>query len=192
MAEQPDHDRDAGHTDPLADHDQPRGLLYISDVQALRRAETVWLHTADGVGFIDACLTDSAGEQPRIYTAKQQQLFPDPVGRDRRRRIEVAADITGYDPQRRWHDHRLPGATAHARIDAFDEIWRTATTLLRVGDIARLHWRADNNTDQPIARGLHRDELSLIVRHGKRVSTVLLEVAIRPQATRMVTSPAVG
>ena len=192
MAEQPDYDRDAGHTDPRADDGQPRGLLYISDVQALRRAETVELRAGDGVGFIDACLTDAAGDQPRVYTAKQQQLFPEPVGRDRRRRIEVAADITGYDPQRRWHDHHLPGATAYARIEAFDELWRTCIALLRVGDILRLHWRADNNTDQLIARGLHRDDLSLIVRHGKRVSTFLLEVAIRPQATRMVTSPAVG
>jgi len=152
----------------------------------------VVLHAADGVGYIDACLTDSSGDQPRIYTAKQQQLFPDPVGRGRRRRIEVAADIAGYDQQHRWHDHRLPGATAHAHIGGFDELWRTAAALLRVGDIVRLHWWADNNTDQLIALGLHRDELSFVVRRGKQVSMFLLEVAIRPQATRMVTTRASG
>lgn len=193
MAEQPDNDREAGHTDPLDDDaDQPRGLLYISDVQALQRAEVVSFHASDGVGLIHADLTAASCDEPRIYTAKQQHLFPDTVGRDRRRRIEVAADIAGYDSQRRWHDQRLPGATAFATIGGapFDDVWRTAAAMLRVGDLVRLRWRADNNTDQLIALNLHRDELSLLVQRGKRLWTFLLDVAIRPQDTRMVTGPA--
>jgi hypothetical protein len=192
MAEQPDNDREAGHTDPLAgDADQPRGLLYISDVQALQRAEVVSFHAADGVGLIHADLTAWSGNHTRIYTAKEQQLFPDAVGRDRRRRVEVPADIAGYDSQRRWHDHALPGATAFATIGGapFDDVWRTAAATLRVGDIVRLGWRADNNTDQLIALGLHRDELSILVRRGKRQWTFLLDVSIRPQATRTITGP---
>jgi hypothetical protein len=190
MAAQPE--REPGHTDPCtSDTDQPRGLLYISDVQALRRAEAVVFHASDGIGLIDADLTDLAGNQPRIYTAKEQQLFPDAADRDRRRRIDVAADIAGYDGHRRWHDHRLPGATALATVSGaqFDDVWRSVAAFLRVGDIVRLHWRADNNTDQLIARGLHRDELSILVRRGRRRWTFLLDVSIRPQDTRMITGP---
>jgi hypothetical protein len=61
-----------------------------------------------------------------------------------------------------------------------------------VGDIVRLGWRADTNTDQLIALGLHRDELSILVRRGKRQWTFLLDVSIRPQATRTVTGPVPG
>jgi len=188
MAEQPE--REPGHTDPCtSDVDQPRGLLYISDVQALRRAETVSFYAGDSIGVIHA---DLDGDDQRIYTAKQQQLFPDAVYRYRRRLIEVAATIAGFDTDRRWHEHHLPGATAFAVIGGapFDEVWRSVAAFLRVGDVLRLRWRADNNTDQLIARGLHRDELHVLVRRGKRVWTFLLDVAVRPSDARMVTAAA--
>jgi hypothetical protein len=187
MAEHPD--CGPGHTEPsTCDRDNPRGLLFISDVQALRRAEAVAFAAADGVGRIDASLTTLAGGEPRIYTATQQRLFPDPVGHHRRRRIEVAADIAGFDLSRRWHDHQLPGATASASISAaqFHDVWRSVAAFLRVGDVMRLRWQADHNTDQLIAWGLHRDDLHIEVRRGRRLWTFLLDVTVRPQATRAV------
>lgn len=189
MAEHPD--GEPGHTEPSTNGDEnPRGLLSISDVQALRRAEAVAFAAADGVGLIDASLTTLAGDEPRIYTATQQRLFPDAVGRNRRRRIEVAADIAGFDVGRRWHDHQLPGATASATIGGaqFHDVWRSVAAFLRVGDVVRLRWQADNNTDQLIARGLHRDDLRIEVRRGTRLWTFLLDVSVRPQDSRMVTA----
>lgn len=189
MAEHPD--SEPGHTEPsTCDRVNPRGLLFISDVQALRRAEAVSFTAADEVGLIDASLTTLVGDEPRIYTASQQRLFPEPVGPDRRRRIEVAADIAGFDLSRRWHDRQLPGAAACASIGGaqFHDVWRSVAAFLRVGDVVRLRWQADNTAGQLIARGLHRDDLHIEVRRGRRLWTFLLDVSVRPQATRAVTA----
>jgi hypothetical protein len=213
MAEQPDgppehHDPDhakPNETKPdatgpqdaaasTAEDENPRGLLFISDVQALRRADTVRVHAADGIGVIDASLTTLAGDQPRIYSATEQRLFPDPDGQTRRRRIEVAADIAGFDTTRRWHDHQLPDATATAVFDCVQlhEVWRSVAAFLRVGDIVRLRWHAGTgtDTDRLTAVGLHRDELFIEVRRGKRMWTFLLDVAVGPSNRRMVAAPA--
>ncbi|MGI5243361.1 hypothetical protein [Dactylosporangium sp. CA-139066] len=194
MAEHPDREPEPTTPRPTepstSDDDNPPGLLFISDVQALRRADTVSFTAADGAGLIDATLTTLAGDEPRIYTATQQRLFPDPVGADRRRRIAVAADIAGYDPGRRWHDHQLPGATATASIGGapFHDVWRSIAAFLRVGDIVRLRWQADTSTDQLTAYGLHRDDLHIEVRRGARVWTFLLQVSVRPPDDRTVTA----
>jgi hypothetical protein len=193
---EPDH-TEPDRTEPsTSDEENPRGLLFISDVQAVRRADTVHLHAADGAGLIDAALTSLAGDEPRLYTAKEQHLFPDPIGRHRRRRIEVAADIAGFDAGRRWHDHQLPGATASASIGCAQvhDVWRSVAAFLRVGDVVRLRWHAGTNTgtgtgtDQVPARGLHRDELLIEVRRGQRTWTFLLDVAVAPSNLRMVTA----
>jgi hypothetical protein len=183
-----------------ADDENPRGLLFISDLQALRRADTIRVHAADGVGVIDASVTTLAGEAPRIYTATEQRLFPEPVGHQRRRRIAVAADIAGFDSQRRWHDHQLPGATATAVIDGaqLHEVWRSVAAFLRVGDIVRLRWHTATSTatntstdaDRPADACRHRDEFLIEVRRGKRMWTFLLDVAVGPSSPRMVSTAA--
>lgn len=191
MAEHPA--GEPGHLEPsTCDDEHPRGLLFISDIQALRMADTVSFTAADGAGLIDASITTLAGDQPRIYTGKQQRLFPDALGRDRRRRIGVAADIAGFDRSRRWHDHQLPGATASASIGGaqLHDVWRSVAAFLRVGDVIRLRWQADTNTDQLIANDLHRDELHIEIRRGPRLWTFLLDVSVRPQDARMVTAAA--
>lgn len=191
----PDHTEPGGAAASTADDENPRGLLFISDVQALRRADAVRVHAAAGVGLIDASLTALAGE-PRIYTATEQRLFPDTDGLARRRRIAVAADIAGFDNQRRWHDHHLPGATATTVFGCaqLHEVWRSVAAFLRVGDIVRLRWHASTNTgtdtDRLTAGGLHRDELHIEVRRGRRTWTFLLAVTVGPSNLRMVTAPA--
>ncbi len=179
------------HTDQPTTSADPVGLLYISDVQALRAADTVAFHTTgDGVAYIDACL-NGAGEL-RIYTARQQRLFPDADRHDRRRRIEVAADIAGFDAARRWHEHHLPGAAAFTLIDAaqLDEVWRSVAAFLRVGDAIGLHWRADNPADALHDPALHRDELRVAVRRGTRRWMFLLDVQVRPDPVRMISRAA--
>ncbi len=161
-------------------------------MQALRRADTVCFHAAEGGGVIDVTLTALARGHARIYTAKEQGLFPDAVGPDRRRRIEVAADIAGFDTARRWHDHQLPGATAATTIGGarLHEVWRSVAAFLRVGDVVRLRWHADVTTDQLTSRGVHRDDLLLEIGRGARLWTFLLDVAVRPPGTRLVTTSA--
>jgi hypothetical protein len=181
--------RQTEHTDPTTSHTDPVGLLYPSDVQALRAADAVTFHTTGDAAFIDACLSSAAFAAPRIYTARQQQLFPDGERRDRRRRIAVAADIAGFDAQLRWHEHQLPDAAAFTAIDAaqLHEVWRSITTLLRPSDVIRLHWRADDPTDALNDPELHRDELRLGVTRGARRWLFLLDVHVRPQPVRMIT-----
>jgi hypothetical protein len=148
--------------------------------------------TGDGVADIHACLSSAAFCQPRIYTARQQRLYPDADQRDRRRRIVVAAGICGYDATRRWHEHHLPGATAFTLIDAaqLDEVWRSVAAFLRVGDVIRLHWRADNPADALRDPELHRDELRIAVRRGARRWMFLLDVQVRPGPVRMISQAA--
>jgi hypothetical protein len=190
MANHPD--SEPGHPPPSTSDStaNPRGLLFISDVQALRRAEAVTFHAHDGAGSIDATLTTLAGDPPRVYTAKEQQLFPDAAGHGRHRRIDVAADIAGFDHQHRWHDRRLPNATAHTLIGGaqLDDVWRSIAAFLRVGDVLRLRWLADTTTNHLDSVDLHRDDLRVEVCRGTRLWTFLLHVAVRPGPDRIVTS----
>lgn len=171
----------------------PSGLLHIGDVQALQRAETVTMHTSSTQSWIDAGLTSSAAGEPRIYTAKEQQLFPDADTLDRRRRIPVEGHIAGFDEHRRWHDRHLPGAGL-TRLESarLNEVWRSITAFLRAGDVLRLQWHADNTTDQLVDRAVHRDEVSIGVCRGRRRWTFLLDVQIRPGPARMITPAPVG
>lgn len=187
--------RQSEHTEAATSHDGPVGLLYPGDVLALRAADTVTFHTsAGGDAFIDAGLSSAAFAQPRIYTTRQQQLFPDGDRLDRRRRIAVAGAIAGFDDARRWHDHDLPGAAALTVFGAaqLDEVWRSITALLRPSDVLRLHWRADDPTDALGEAVLHRDELRLGVTRGARSWLFLLAVHMRPEPVRMITRAPAG
>jgi len=171
------------------DNENPCGLLFISDVQALRRADIVSLHHRGGHGHIRAGLTTWPATGQRIFTATEQRLFPDPQDGDRYRRITAATAVAGFDHSRRWHEQDLPGATATSVIHAarLDDDWCTLAAWLRVGDVLTLHWRADNNTQNLADAGLHRDELRIGVRRGKRRFTFLLDVAVGPDnAARMI------
>lgn len=165
------------------------GLLYIGDVQALQRAETVTFDTREHGSWVYADLFAPLTGEPRIYTASEQRLFPDADGLDRRRRIAVAADVAGFDDQQHWHEHHLPGAAAFTSISpaGLDEVWRSIAAFLRVGDVVRLHWRAGNTTDSFVDPELHRDELSIVVHRGRRRWVFLLDVQVRPGPARMIT-----
>ena len=168
---------------------EPVGLLYVGDVHALRRAETVAFRSGDGSSWIDAGLFSAPAGTPRVYTATEQRLFPDADALDRRRRIPVVGDIAGFDERQRWHEHHLPTATAYATIGAarLDEVWRSISAFVRVGDMVRLHWRADNTSDGLVDPEWHRDELSIGIHRGRRRWMFLLDVQIRPDPARMIT-----
>ncbi|WP_203933895.1 hypothetical protein [Virgisporangium ochraceum] len=146
-------------------------------------------HSSTTGSWIDAGLESPSITEPRLYTAMEQRLFPDADALDRRRRIDVSGDIAGFDDRQRWHDRHLPGATAFARISAaeLDEIWHSIAMFLRVGDVIRLQWRADNMSDSLIDPELHRDDLSIAVHRGRRRWLFLLDVQVRPGPARMIT-----
>jgi hypothetical protein len=164
----------------------PHGLLYNSDIQALRRADTVTIHAQHGLGSIRATLNAPGGL--RIYTAAQQRAFPDAAGQSRHRLLTVDADIAGFDPAGHWHEHDLPAA-AHLVIEhaALHDVWLTLAAILHVGDVLRLRFRADSTHDLQISDGRHRDEVYLLVDRGRRQWTFLLEVTVRRAEQRMVT-----
>ncbi|WP_432830858.1 hypothetical protein [Dactylosporangium sp. CA-092794] len=182
--------RQTEHTDPTTSHPGSVGQLDPNDVLALRAADTITFHTnAASVARIDAGLSSAAFAQPRIYTSRQQRLFPDGDRLDRRRRIQVGGAIAGFDDVRRWREHDLPGAAALAVFDAahLHEVWRSIAALLRPGDVLRLHWRADDSSDALTDPALHRDELRLGVTRGARRWLFLLAVHVLPEPARMIT-----
>jgi hypothetical protein len=164
----------------------PHGQLYASDIQALRRADSITIHAQHGLGGIRATL--NAPDGLRIYTAAQQRAFPDAAGHARHRLITVDADIAGFDPAGHWHEHDLPAAAGlvieHA---ALHDVWPTLAPALHVGDVLRLRFRADRTPDFPLGAGWHRDELYLLVGRGRHRWTFLLEVTVRCTEQRMVT-----
>lgn len=189
MLDNPDPCRDGQPATPqTADGTDPHGILDPGDLQALRRADTVTVRAQDGLGSILATLT--APDGLRIYTTQQQRAFPDATGYQRHRHITLDAEIAGFDADRRWHHHTLPGAAATTIIDhaALNDVWQSIAAFLRVGDVLSLRFRADSVADPLAAHALHRDELYLLVRRGQKVWTLLLEVAVRPAEARMVTA----
>jgi hypothetical protein len=186
MLDEPERDPQPAIPD-TDDRPDPHGLLYYSDVQALRRADTITVRSQDGLGSIQATLT--APDRLRIYTAQQQRAFPDAAGFLRHRRITLDADIAGFDTDRRWHDQQLPGAAAATVIDnaALNEVWQSLAAFLRPGDVLRLRFRADSNHDPLAGYPLHRDELHLLIQRGRRQWMFLLEVTVRSD-NRMVTT----
>jgi hypothetical protein len=186
MLDEPERDPQPGlpHTN---DGPDPHGLLYYSDIQALRRADTISVRAQDGLGSIHATLT--APDGLRIYTAQQQRAFPDTAGFVRHRRITLDADITGFDTDRRWHN-QLPGAAAATVIDnaALNDVWQSIAAFLRPGDVLRLRFRADSSHDPLAGYPLHRDELHLLIQRGHRQWLFLLDVTVRASDNRMVTT----
>jgi len=185
---------DPHHTEPdqtCIDTDTGEcGRLHTTDIQALRRADSVCFHTLpDGSAHIDALLTTWAHPTPRIFTTAEQRLFPDTGHADRRRRIPVTAAVVGFGQDGRWYERGLPAAIAFAMIHAagLDDVWCSIVGFLRTGDVLSLRWRAGNNNQYLREADLHRDELRLAIRRGQRGWTFLVDIATGPDNTaRMI------
>jgi hypothetical protein len=147
--------------------------LTRDDIAALRCADTVSFHYNQRRGFIHADLDDHAGDR-RIFTARQQRLFPDTAILGRQRKVPVSTRMSGYDTAARgiaWTRDDAPQVSAFHLISSvrFNRVWQTIVGLLAVGDEIRLVWLADNNTETLREANLHADELTLIaIRRGRR------------------------
>jgi hypothetical protein len=121
--------------------------------------------------------------EPRIYTAREQRLFPNADGRDRTREIHTDGILHGYgatdgDPQWRGDDR----SSAFEMIGAaqYDHIWQTIVTCLRVGDRITLDFSGDRYTNGYVSGAdLHADALMMRVARDKgRELVFLVDVSV--------------
>lgn len=142
-------------------------LLTGDDVAALRAASEVSFHQHDGKAWISAGLSDSYGGAPRLYTGKEQRLFPEVSHLGRARKLTVASTVRGYgrDGASGWNMHTYPMYAAFRMINTaqYDHAWLTVARLVRAGDALTLAWTADNNNGAIRQAGLCSDELHLVV-----------------------------
>lgn len=170
------------------------GVLARLDLTALRLADAVTFHhnaSAEGGPRISLHLESRMSDEPRIFTATQQRVFPTADGRGRQRDIRLESSASGYA------SGGLPGwSSSDARplfcfymihSAQFSQSWRTVARLLRVGDRLALQWVADNNTETLIDAGLHNDQLHLYVhRAGDRLVFPIATSVCPDNSARMI------
>jgi hypothetical protein len=168
--------------------------LTREDIAALRAADSYSFHhhrSADDGPHMMIAYLHSYGQ--RIYTAREQRLFPSPhANTDRMRAIPVESAAQGYADggETTWFSGRDGEQTARAfaTIGGHSSTMRTIMGLLRVDDRVVLQWRADNNTDNIRAVGFHADELRLnLIGPGKRDLMFLVTTSVGPDnSARMI------
>lgn len=173
--------------------------LTADDVASLRKADSVTFHYWRGTGVIRTHLRGGYMAPLRIFTARQQRLFPDTdnYSADRKREIAVRSTLFGYSDGGgtgwRLSDGNdsgpcNPSAFHMIHSGQFDPAWLTIANLIHAGDVLLLVWAADNNTGYARDNGLHFDELVIkIQRNGKIVHTFRVAHSVTPDnSARMV------
>lgn len=170
------------------------GVLTRDDLSALRLADAVTFHhnpIADGGPRISLHLESRMSDEPRIFTATQQRVFPTADGRDRIRDIRLESSASGYpsDGSPGWGSADAPHLSCFYMIGSaqFNECWPTIPRVLKVGDRLALHWVADNNTGSITDAGLHNDQLRLYVhRTGGRLVFPIAASVCPDNSARMI------
>lgn len=177
-------------------------VLTADDVAAMQDADSVSFHFYEGKFFVRCHMDDSVTSTPRIYTAKQQRVFPFAESReyngviytDRERKIFVRGMCHGYTGSLgMWTatPDNYPNATAFDMVHSarYAPEWRSIVSLLRPGHRFGILFTADNNTDTVREAGLHIDMLSVHIGMPKqnRVLSFLLSVSTcKDNTARMV------
>lgn len=110
--------------------------LTAEDVKAIQKADQVVLRHYKGETTIEASLDRRLSDEPRIYTAVEQRLYPDPSqgSAERTRFIPVHGSLASYerDSLRRGDE----GDTGFWMTSSaqYNDVWRTIASLLRPGD----------------------------------------------------------
>lgn len=146
------------------------GVLTRDDLTALRLADAVTFHhntIADRGPRISLHLESRMTDEPRIFTATQQRVFPTADGRGRIRDIPLESSASGYagNGSPGWTSADPAQLSCFYMIHSaqFTECWPTIPRLLKVGDRLALRWVADNNTETLNDASLHNDQLRLHV-----------------------------
>lgn len=163
------------------------GVLTADDLAALKLADSVSFHhsTPDNGGpVIRLHLVGGYSDVPRIFTAKEQRVFPMSgiLGdRDRYREIAVESSAYGYgaDGRSGFRSDDRPRLACFEMIHSaqVSDTWGTIVRLLKSGDRLTLSWIADNNTDNVRNSGLHNDELRLFVCRAGQQKPYVFHVA---------------
>lgn len=151
------------------------------DVAALLLADRVSCYRHEGQNYILAWLRGGNGDDPRVFTTREQRLFPGthPHIPDRERRIDCAGSVYGHPPednQRAWNHLSKPGVICYEPDvgGRYSDTWTTLAKLFKAGDRLLLRWTADISQALRHDYGLHRDTLHLIVKRGEERLTFLL------------------
>lgn len=176
-----------------------RVTLSSDDVTALRTADSVTFHYGPAsTRYVPTCIRAHArggyADQPRIWTAREQRLFPEVGNIDTDRMRIVMPDrssMSGYfgeSGMSTWHGADRPQAVAYHMMHYASDEWLTIANLMRAGDSVRLSWQADNNYDALREVGFHADELRLSVHRGEsRVMHFLITRSVGPHnSARMI------
>lgn len=170
----------------------PDGLnpltLTGDDLAALRLADRVCFYHHEGQNYMLAFLDGGHSASPRVFTAREQRVFPgvDAHNPDRKRRIDCTGSVYGYPPednQTGWDHLSNPGVICYepGAAASYLDTWVTLARLLKPGDRLLLLWTADISQALFRDHGLHRDTLHLVVKRDEQKLTFLL--ADRPAAS---------
>jgi hypothetical protein len=154
--------------------------LTRDDITAMTAADSIVfrMHHGDQPGIRAIMRGDLA--EPRIYTAREQRLFPNADGRDRTREIHTDGVLHGYADNAQWRGDDFSSAFEMINSSQYDHIWQTIVTCLRVGDRITLDFSGDRYTNGYVSKaGLHADALMLRVARDKgRELVFLVDVSV--------------
>jgi len=165
--------------------------LSADDVTALRIADSVTLHHGPpNTSYVATCIRahmrGGYSGAPRIWTAKEQRLFPTVGGAETDRLREVTPErstVSGYD----WPAGTYPNVQAFHMLHHSTAEWQTIAGLMRAGDTLRVSWTADNNCEAIERVGFHADELRVAIHRNGRVMSFLVTRSVGPDNTaRMI------
>lgn len=150
--------------------------LTAEDLKALKTADKIVFRHLKGVSTIEAGLDGGyAGDQPRIFTASEQRLFPSADSlriTERQRVITVPGSVTWYEgDDRRYGQGEDAHAFAWVPSAQYNDIWKTIASLLKVGDELELAFNGDAYSNgHTKTAGLHADACRLHVERTVRGS----------------------
>jgi hypothetical protein len=158
--------------------------LTADDIAALKTADRVCFYLTEGRFYIRAILEHGFAESPRIFSAREQRLFPMADRSDREREIDVTGSVYGYDQVYETNKARAFDMI-HGRGNA---LWHTAVSLMTVGAGLSLQWCGGNDSENLREAGLHKDELQIKIK-GKRTHTLAISTSVcADNSARMVRS----
>lgn len=168
--------------------------LSADDITALRTADSVTFHL--NIGFDSRyysgirCIERDFTGEPRIYSAKEQRVFPVADGLERRRHITVPMNTAGGYDERGGSYAAGNGSQCFEMLSSskYSDTWQTIAGLLKIGDEIRLKWTADYGSS-PVTReaGVHVDQLLLMVQraNGSRLHFIVRQSTCRDNTARM-------
>lgn len=164
--------------------------LTRDDIAALKRADNVTFHTYRGEAHMRAHL-ETYGTEHRIYTAREQLLFPlsNSTLRGRYRDVHTEHSGMGYleEGGLAWTSDNTPHYSAfNAFVDR--HVWGTIVGSMRVGDVVTLISVAGNGNGYLKEAGLFKDDFRIeLSRDGKNPRTFLANTSVcADNSARMV------